>query len=257
MRTAAHGEAPVTESPPPPDRPAAGAAPAAAHSSEALHPTYVWDLVVRLTHWTIFFSMIALAITGIYIGRPFGGAPGRAGQSFVMGWARVIHAYAAIAFTLAVVSRIVWMLVGPRRSNWRQFIPTSKRRWRDLVETFKFYTFLRDRPPATRGHNPLAGASYLVVFGLYLVMIATGFALYSISSYGFMRFWEFLLPVFGGAQTARWLHHITMWLLIGFVVHHVYSALLTSRVEKNGTLDSIFSGYKYLPKDMPDDDADK
>jgi Ni,Fe-hydrogenase I cytochrome b subunit len=29
-------------------------------------------------------------------------------------------------------------------------------------------------------------------------------------------------------------------------VHHVYSATLVSLVEKNGTIDSIISGYKWL-----------
>lgn len=213
---------------------------------EELQPTYVWDAVVRLTHWTIFLSMILLAVTGIYIGRPF--LPS-SGAEFAMGWMRVLHAYAAIAFTLAVVSRIAWMIIGPRRSSWRQFVPASKRRWRDMKTTLQFYLFLRARPPATRGHNPLAGASYVAVFGLYILMILTGFALYSVSSYAsYMSMWKFLLPLFQGAQTARWLHHVTMWLLLGFAVHHVFSAVLTSRVEKNGVLDSIFSGYKFLPR---------
>ncbi|HEY5948331.1 MAG TPA: Ni/Fe-hydrogenase, b-type cytochrome subunit [Kofleriaceae bacterium] len=222
---------------------------------DELQPTYVWDFVVRATHWTIFLSMILLSVTGVYIGRPWGAAStGPAGQHFAMGWARVLHAYGAIAFTLAVLSRITWMFIGPRRIGWRQFIPTTKRRLRDMKSTFLFYTFFRDRPPATIGHNPLAGLTYVAVFGLYLLMITTGLALYSMSSHSYMQFWQFLVPVFHGAQTARWLHHVSMWLLIGFVVHHVYSAILTSRVEKNGALDSIFSGYKFLPKDMPDDD---
>src|SRR5512132_327390 len=77
---------------------------------EQLQPTYVWDFVVRATHWTIFLSMILLAVTGVYIGRPWGAAStGPAGQHFAMGWARVLHAYGAIAFTLAVLSRITWM----------------------------------------------------------------------------------------------------------------------------------------------------
>jgi Ni/Fe-hydrogenase 1 B-type cytochrome subunit len=230
-----------------------GARPAL-HDEQPLQPTYVWDVVVRLTHWTIMLSMILLAITGVYIGRPWSSPPGPATQSFITGWVRVLHFYGAIAFTLAVLSRILWMFIGPRRTGWRQFIPTSKRRLRDMKSTFLFYTFLRDRPPATIGHNPLAGLTYVFVFGLYLVMILTGLALYSISSHSYMRNFEFLLPLFNGAQGARWLHHVTMWLLIGFVVHHVYSAILTSRVEKNGAIDSIFSGYKFLPKDMPDDD---
>jgi Ni/Fe-hydrogenase 1 B-type cytochrome subunit len=93
-----------------------------------------------------------------------------------------------------------------------------------------------------------------VVFGLYLVMIATGFAVYSVSAHSYMHAWQFLLPIFHGVQGARWLHHVVMWLLLGFAVHHVYSALLTAHVEKNGTLDSIFSGFKFLSKRRKGDD---
>ena len=79
-------------------------------------------------------------------------------------------------------------------------------------------------------------------------------AINSVSSHSCMQWFSWLVPVFHGVQMARWIHHVTMWLLVGFFVHHLYSALLTARVEKNGTLDSIFSGFKFLPKDMPDDD---
>jgi Ni/Fe-hydrogenase 1 B-type cytochrome subunit len=37
-----------------------------------------------------------------------------------------------------------------------------------------------------------------------------------------------------------------MWLLLGFAVHHVYSAVLMSTVEANATMESIFSGYKFV-----------
>jgi len=152
------------------------------------------------------------------------------------------------------VTRVVWMFAGPRRSGWRQFVPTSKRRRRGLLESLKFYLFMRPSPPDAIGHNPLAGLTYIGVFALYFVMILTGFALYSLSSYSYMRFWSFLLPVFGGAQWARWIHHGVMWALIAFAIHHVYSALLTTSVERNGTIDSIFSGYKFLRRDRKGDD---
>jgi len=215
-----------------------------------LEPVYVWDLVVRATHWLIFLSMLVLALTGIYIARPFLLAHGAASQRFVMGTVKVIHSYAAIVFSLAVGSRILWMFLGPPTARWNQFLPVSKQRRSDLWKTFKFYVMLRREPPATVGHNPLAGATYVAVFFLYLVMIFTGFALYSVSAYtSYMKVWDFLLPVFGGAQGARWIHHVVMWLLIGFFVHHLFSAVLMARVEKNGTLDSIFSGYKFLRRD--------
>jgi Ni/Fe-hydrogenase 1 B-type cytochrome subunit len=225
-------------------------------SEVALEPVYVWDLVVRSTHWLIVLSMLVLVVTGIYIGRPFLLAPGAAGGRFVMGWVKIVHSYAAIVFSLAVLSRVIWMFRGPRFARWHQFLPVSAVRRRKMVETFKFYTMMKSSPPPTAGHNPLAGFTYIAVFALYGVMIFTGFALYSVSAYtSYMSMWDFLLPIFGGPQGARWLHHITMWLLIGFAVHHVFSGLLMSRVEKNGTLDSIFSGYKFLPRDRkPEDD---
>lgn len=219
-----------------------------------LEPVYVWDILVRATHWAVALSILVLAATGIYIGHPFLIVPGEARFHFVMGWAKVVHFYAAIAFTLAVLSRVAWMFLGPRRSGWRNFVPVSPRRRRDLLATLRFYMLMRPSPPRTIGHNPLAGMTYIGVFGLYALMILTGFALYSVSDHSFMRMWQFLLPVFHGAQGARWLHHLTMWLLIMFFVAHMFFSSLTSRSERNGTIDSIFSGYKFMPKGQPPDD---
>jgi Ni/Fe-hydrogenase 1 B-type cytochrome subunit len=219
-----------------------------------LEPVYVWDLVVRSTHWLIALSLIVLSVTGVYIGHPFLTSSGPATHRFVMGWMKVIHFYGAIVFSLAVGARIVWMFTGTRWARWSQLVPTTRQRFRDMRGTFLFYILLRPSPPLSAGHNALAGATYVAVFGLYLVMIFSGFALYAVDAHtSYMRFWEVLLPLFGGAVGARWIHHVVMWLLIGFSVHHVFSALLVSRVEKNGTIDSIFSGFKFLPRDKDRD----
>jgi Ni/Fe-hydrogenase 1 B-type cytochrome subunit len=221
-----------------------------------LEAVYVWDRVVRVTHWGVAVTLVLLAVTGFYLGAPFASAPGAAREHFITGWAKVIHFYSAIAFTLCVVSRIVWLFLGPRRSSWRNFLPVSRRRRRDLLGTLKFYMLIRSTPPATIGHNPLAGLSYVAVFGMYFLIIATGLALYSVSSYSYMNVWSFLLPMFHGVQGARWLHHVTMWGLLVFSVAHLFFGSLTSRNEKNGTMDSIISGYKFLPRGQPPDDAD-
>ena len=63
------------------------------------------------------------------------------------------------------------------------------------------------------------------------------------------RAFAFLVPLFGGPQSARWIHHVVMWLLWGFVAHHVYSAILMSQIEGNATMESIFSGYKFVQRD--------
>lgn len=207
---------------------------------------YVWDLVVRTTHWLIALSIVVLSVTGIYIGHPFLLAPGPATARFVMGTMKIVHIYAGIVFTLSVLTRLVWMFVGSRYARWQNFVPVAAERRKALWQTLLFYTFVRRRPPDTVGHNPLAGATYVAVFFLYLVMIASGLGLYALGSDSYLRVFEPLLGLFGGAQGARWWHHVVMWLLIGFTVHHIYSAVLMARVEKNGTIDSIVSGYKWV-----------
>ncbi len=222
---------------------------------------YVWDLVVRLTHWTIVLAIFVLTFTGIYIGNPFITNTGPAGANFTMGYMKIIHFYTAIVFSVAVVSRIIWMFVGPYHARWHRFLPVHPHRRRSMWGTFKFYVFLQPTPPLAIGHNPLAGLIYAAVYALFILMILTGLSLYSVSAHAsYMKMWDFLLPVFGGPQTARWIHHITMWLILGFFCHHIWSAFVVARVEKNGILDSIFSGYKFFPRgrghqdEYPDDE---
>lgn len=214
--------------------------------AQPLQRVYVWDAVVRMTHWLIALSIVALAATGIYMGNPFVTVKGTV---FLMGTVKVVHFYFAIVFTLSVLVRIGWMFVGPEHARWHQFIPASKERRRNVGQTFMFYTFLRRDPPRVVGHNALAGAAYALVFILYLVMITSGLALYSVSAHGsFMKVFAFLQPLYGGVQSARFIHHLVMWLLLGFVVHHIWSGVLMSRMEGSGLMDSIFSGNKFFPK---------
>jgi Ni/Fe-hydrogenase 1 B-type cytochrome subunit len=229
-----------------------------AEAGDPLVRVHVWDRVVRSTHWLIALAIAVLAATGVYIGHPFLLAPGAAGGHFIMGTVKVVHFYAAIAFTLAVLSRIAWLFLGKGHARWREFVPVDRERRIGLYHALQFYLFLRRRPDFALGHNPAAGFTYIAVFGLYLVMIATGLGLYAVdASVGSpFRSFAFLLALIGGAQTATWIHHVVMWLLLGFVVHHVYSAVLTSAVEANGELDSIVSGNKWVPASEARRDAE-
>jgi Ni/Fe-hydrogenase 1 B-type cytochrome subunit len=232
-------------------------APSAAARSDVAVPSgdlvrvYVWELPVRITHWLIAGSIVVLSVTGFYIGAPFIAVPGPAGGRFVMGTMKIVHFYAAIVFTLSVAVRLVWMLTGNRYARWDKFVPVRARRWRGLWPTVKFYLFLLRKPPGFIGHNPVAGLAYLAVFALYLLEIATGLALYGTSAHveSPLRVFAGLAPWLGGLQTARWIHHVVMWLFIGFAIHHVYSAMLMSTVEQNATMESIFSGYKFVPRE--------
>ena len=212
---------------------------------------YVWQWPVRLAHWLIVISIFFLSWTGIYIGHPLLISAGEARNQFLMGTIKALHTYSAIVFIAAVVMRVIWMFTGNRFARWNKFLPVTRRRRQALVPVLKYYLFALRKPPGFVGHNPLAGLTYSLVFLLYFTAIGTGLALYNVSAsvHSPARIFSFLLPLFGGPQTARWIHHIVMWLLWGFAVHHVYSAILMSQVEANATIESIFSGYKFVHRD--------
>lgn len=204
-------------------------------------PVYVWEFPVRLTHWVNVLAIVVLSATGFYIGNPLLG-----GSVSLMAWVRGIHRMTAWIFVASLALRTYWAFAGNEWASWRALFPYLTRDgWRAMRRTFLYYTFLRRNPPGGLGHNPLAGVAYSAVVGLMFLEVLTGFALQSLGADGWRRAafgWVFALLSYQGV---RLLHHLIMWLLLGFAVHHVYSSLLMDAEERNGLMTSIFSGYKF------------
>ncbi len=213
---------------------------------ENISEKYVWEVPVRVTHWVNFFAILILAATGLFIGSPRNLA--HETSQYVMGWVRFVHFVAGYAFAISVISRIYWMFRGNRYASWREFFPflTADGR-RNMFAIFRYYTFLARKVPHPVGHNALAGLAYMVVFIFYLVMIFTGFALYAEHApRSVMHVATSWLFVFFSNQGLRLTHHLVMWFLLAFAIHHVYSAWLMDIKEKGRVMSSIFSGYKVV-----------
>lgn len=206
---------------------------------------YTWQFPVRAAHWTIFASVVVLSVTGFYIGEPFLLPPG----GTVMTSMRFVHMLAAFAFVAAGLVRAYWLFAGNRFARWTAFIPTTRTQARESIRQLGWYLFLRRDAPRVLGHNQLAAATYMVVFFLFLVQTVTGFALAGLhGTQPWATLFGWVPSVLFGVQGMRFIHHLVMWLIIGFVVHHVYSALLVDRTERNGLMSSIFSGYKFVTR---------
>jgi Ni/Fe-hydrogenase 1 B-type cytochrome subunit len=54
----------------------------------------------------------------------------------------------------------------------------------------------------------------------------------------------------------RFLHHVLTWVFLIFIPIHVYLALRADAVERTGTISSIISGGRFIPKheEFVDDD---
>lgn len=213
-----------------------------------LRRIYVWEFPVRLTHWVNVAAIVVLSFTGYYIGRPYAGTSGEAYGQTLMSTFRAVHMVAAFAFIASLLLRLYWAFVGNEYARFSGLFPfLNGEGRRRMVEAFRYYVFLRRRPPYVLGHNPLAGTTYMIIIGLYLVQVVTGFALYSQARPGSV--WEtlfnWLLLTFGG-QTLRLAHRLIMYLLIAFAIHHVYSCYLMDAEEGNGLIASIFTGFKFV-----------
>lgn len=205
---------------------------------------YVWQVPVRMTHWLTFGTVMVLTVTGGYIASPFlFGTDER-----TMAAVRFVHLVAAFLFVASGILRTYWLFAGNRFSRWTAFIPTSKRHAREMVRQTGWYAFVRSDPPAVLGHNALAAGTYFVVFFLFLIQTITGFALagaHGTEPWATLFGW---FPGIVGIQTTRLIHHLLMWAILAFMVHHVYSALLVDHWERNGLMSSIFAGSKFVTR---------
>jgi Ni/Fe-hydrogenase 1 B-type cytochrome subunit len=206
---------------------------------------YTWEVPVRVTHWVVVAAIIVLSVTGGYIADPFLIPPGGS----VMMVVRFLHMLAAFVFLAAGIVRTYWLFAGNRFARWTAFIPTNRNQAREAVRQLGWYLFMRPDAPKVLGHNQLAAGTYFVVFFLFLIQTLTGFALVAIHG---IQPWATLFgwvpDVMFGVQGVRLIHHLVMWAILAFMVHHVYSALLVDHVERNGLMSSIFTGYKFVTR---------
>src|SRR5208282_2169424 len=196
-----------------------------AHRPEPAFPTervYVWELPVRISHWVIFLSVVVLSFTGYYIHNPF--IVAKSTTTFLMATMRFIHVVAGFVFIGAFLLRLYWFFMGNNWSNWRAFVPIHRRQWRGMGRMVEYYT-------------------------LMLIEIITGLTMFTQVRGKWALGWLFSwIPGVIDIQHIRLTHFCIMFAFFAFVIHHVYSAVLVSWEERNGLIESIFTGYKFVPE---------
>lgn len=205
---------------------------------------YVWEGQVRIIHWVNFFCILILSVTGYFIHNPFMTADQ---HPYIMGHMRHIHYITGVVFCGSVLARLLALFVlNNRFSSWRAIPNPFNKKDRDtFIAYIKFYTFLSKDTPHVIGHNPVAVVAYIVLFGLFLFQILSGFALWSQADpHGTMYALTGWLFGILSNQWVRWWHFMIMFLIAGFVINHIYSVILFDFKTKSGEISSIFSGWK-------------
>ncbi len=230
------------------------------HTLEPAHGLYgrryVWQLPVRLAHWTNAAAFVALFITGLYMAAPVLAPNGEAYRNFVMGRMRQVHFVAGYFLLFGYLLRVYWFYLGNNYSRSGFPFVWRKDWWDDLRA--QAWQYLRlERGHVHLGHNALAGLAYTVfVIALGWMQILTGFALYSEDRPG--GFWDhvagWLIPLFGGSYGVRMWHHTVAWAFPVFLILHLYVVAFDAHQYRNDLITSIISGYKFYEKGDLDHD---
>lgn len=222
---------------------------------------YVYEAPLRLWHWINALAIVVLCISGYFIGEPLPTMPGEASDHFLMGYIRFAHFAAAYIFVVGFLFRIYWAFVGNEHAR-QIFVPPllNGEWWSGVWHEIKWYLFLTREPRKYIGHNPLAVLVMHIVFVWGVVfMIITGLALYGegtgYDSWQYTLFSSWVIPLFGQSQDVHTWHHMIMWVIILFVMTHVYVAIREDIMSRQSLVSTMISGWRTFKDNREVDDG--
>ncbi len=217
---------------------------------------YVYEAPVRLWHWVNAICIFLLAITGYLIANPLPTVMGEASDHFIMGYMRFVHFAAAYVFTVAFIGRLYWAFVGNEHASELFKLPVFRKGfWKELIHEIRWYAFLEKEPKKYIGHNPLAHIFMVVIITVGgIAMVLTGFALYAEQTG--LGSWQdnlfgWLIPLVGQSQDVRLWHHWGMWIILVFVILHVYVAIREDIMSRQSLISTMVSGWRMFKDDRP------
>ena len=224
-------------------------------------PVYVYELPLRLWHWFNALVIVVLCVTGYLIASPIAVTGGEASDHYLMGTIRFAHFSAGYLLTVAFFFRIYWAYAGNEHAR-QLFLPPllSLGFWQGVWHELRWYAFIDKTPRKYTGHNPLAVLSmHLVLVWGTVFMIMTGFALYGEGtgqgSWQHSLFSSWMIPLFGQSQNLHSWHHLIMWLIVCFIVIHIYVAVREDKMSRQSILKTMVTGWRHFKDDKPVDDG--
>lgn len=166
----------------------------------------MWDLPVRLLHWSLVLLVLAASLTLV--------TPG------LGTW----HQAAGYGALLVVLLRLVWGIAGSENARFSQFMRPPLATWHYLR------LLLQRREPLVLGHNPLGAWMIVALLSTVAGLGLTG--------------WLYTTDRFWGDETVEAWHGGLAWVLAGLVSGHLAGVLFTSLRQRENLVLAMWTGRK-------------
>ncbi len=215
---------------------------------------------MRIIHWVNAICMVVAVITGLYIGHPYYQSfiADPAVDKYVMAWNRWGHFIVAIIFDVTAVLIGYLYFFSRFEKPYKKLIPTGKN-IKEFCEVFLNLITFNRRKNFDSSHSDSYNIVFFTIFHLLLVfMLFSGLQLYvhglasGESSIG--TWWpsmlhlvtDWTLDVFGGNMGVRIAHHTSMYLILVWVMCHIYYQIWRTIFWKEGDIAIVVGGSKFV-----------
>lgn len=181
----------------------------------------VWDLPVRIFHWSLVVLFIAAYVTNSL------------GSDYF-----VYHLWSGYALIILVSFRIVWGLVGTYHARFTHFV-------KNPVATAKYaLSVFKKRDKHYLGHNPLGAVMVVVLLIAILVQAITGlFTNDEIFNVG--PLYAYINDELSLQLTS--LHRQLFYWILGAIALHIIAVIAHVIFKRDNIIRAMFSGNKNLP----------
>ena len=216
---------------------------------------------MRIIHWINAICMIGAIATGLYIGHPYYQTfiADPAVDKYVMAWNRYGHFMIAIIFDVTSIIIAYLYFFSRFEKPYKKLIPNGKNITEVGAVLVNLITLNRKKE-FDSSHADSFNTVYFTIFHILLIwMLLTGLQMYvhglasGISSIGAWWPWilhvatDWTIPVTGGTlMDVRISHHLTMWLIVCWVVFHIYYQVWRTIFWKEGDIGIVISGTKFV-----------
>ncbi len=188
----------------------------------------VWDLFVRIFHWSLVAGVTTAAITGFFIGAT----------------AIDVHVWVGIALAVLVIARVAWGFLGSRFARFATFVVGPRKVLHHIVE-------LQEGTAGRHlGHNPLGAWMILAILAAIAFLAVSGLIVWGgIFAHGpFMGYYDFD----DGAPVLE-VHEWVALGLLGLIAAHIGGAIYEGLRVKENLVQAMITGFKETRENEDDD----